>query len=117
MVTIEFNNDDVVFNVKGFHKIWALKSSIKVKRANILFAHTYVDLFGYWKGLRMPGTSIPGVITAGTFILSGDNYFWDVCNTKRSIMVTLKDENYKMLIVEVENVEESLEKLKSKVAA
>ena len=117
MVVIEFVDDNVEFQVQGLHKIWAMKGKVTVKKENILFVHPYVDLFGYRVGWRMPGTSIPGVITAGTYILNGDNYFWDVCNKKKSIMVTLKNEHYKMLIVQVENVEESLEKLRVKSVA
>ena len=117
MVQIEYKDDDVIFNVKGLHKLWALKSSLTVSKDSIVAVAPYDDRFGYWPGWRIPGTSIPGIITAGTYYRDGNKYFWDVCKKKKSIMVTLKNDKYNMLIVEVENVEEALENLKVKIAA
>jgi hypothetical protein len=49
----------------------------------------------------MPGTSIPGVITAGTFYQHGKQVFWDVHNPDNTVMIELKDERYNELVVEV----------------
>jgi len=51
----------------------------------------------------MPGTTFPGVITAGTFYQHGKRVFWDVHNPERTIVIDLKDERYNELIVEVED--------------
>ena len=51
----------------------------------------------------MPGTSVPGVITAGTFYQDGKRVFWDVHRPESTIVVELADERYDELIVEVAN--------------
>ena len=53
----------------------------------------------------MPGTSIPGVITAGTFYQNGKRVFWDVHHPENTIVIELHDERYDELIVEVANPE------------
>ncbi len=54
-----------------------------------------------WKGWRMPGTQIPGVMTASTFIKEGGRVFWDLHDADRAIAIRLRDDQYRELIVEV----------------
>ena len=49
----------------------------------------------------MPGTNIPGVLTAGTFYQDGKRVFWDVHNPENTVVIELRDERYNELIVEV----------------
>ncbi len=51
----------------------------------------------------MPGTSVPGVIKAGTFYWDGKRVFWDVHHPEKTIVIDLHDERYNQLIVEVED--------------
>lgn len=53
------------------------------------------------KGIRSPGTHIPGVITAGTFYIDGERIFWDVHDPARAVVIELHDERYARLIVQV----------------
>ncbi len=113
MVSVTFNNGNFIFDIKGFHKIWALKSSIHVPQQNIIKAYQDDQEFTFWKGLRMPGTEIPGIIAAGTFYKKGKN-FWDVMRKENAIVVTLKNHSYKKLIIEVENPESIIQLLNNK---
>lgn len=49
----------------------------------------------------MPGTNVPGVLTAGTFYQDGKRVFWDVHHPEKTIVIDLHDEEYNELIVEV----------------
>jgi hypothetical protein len=51
------------------------------------------------------GTNIPGVITAGTFLQRGGVVFWDVHNPEKTVVISLRDERYKSLVVEVAHPE------------
>jgi hypothetical protein len=102
MVDITFYEGNLVLHVKGADKLWAFKSSLEIPlqhvagvRADPSVAH------GWWHGVRMPGTSVPGVITAGTFYQHGKRVFWDVHHPENTIVIELKDERYDELIVEV----------------
>lgn len=113
MVSVTENGNEFIFEIKGFHKIWALKSKIIVSKENIIRAYQNENEFTFWKGFRMPGTEIPGLIAAGTFYKKGRN-FWDVINTKKALVVELKDNYYKKLIIEVENPEAAMQVLNTK---
>jgi len=60
---------------------------------------------GRYHGIRMPGTNVPGVITAGTFCQDGTCFFWDVHHPEKTIVIDLRDERYSELIVEVNDPE------------
>ena len=61
----------------------------------------------------MPGTNIPGVLTAGTFYQDGKRVFWDVHNPENTVVVLLKGEQYNELIVEVADPQAAVELVKA----
>lgn len=110
MVEILISEGSLVLHVKGADQLWALKSSLEIPlqhvagvRADPSVAH------GWWHGLRMPGTNLPGVITAGTFYHDGKRVFWDVHNPQNTVVIELKDERYNELIVEVADPNKTVE--------
>jgi hypothetical protein len=60
----------------------------------------------------MPGSNIPGVLTAGTFYQDGQRVFWDVHNPDNTIVIELRDERYNELIVEVADSQAAVELIK-----
>jgi hypothetical protein len=103
MVTIQKIDNNFLFEVKGMHKLWAFKSEIKIPFEHVLKAYQDTEIVKGKKGFRFPGTSIPGIINAGTFLNNGETNFWDVSNPDNAIVIDLKDEEYHQIIVEVEN--------------
>lgn len=114
MVSVTANENEFVFDILGSHKFWAFENKIRVPKDKILRAYQSQDEFSFWIGWKMPGTQIPWLITAGTYIKKGKRNFWDVCNKKNAIIVELKDSNFSKLIIEVENPEETMQILNSK---
>jgi hypothetical protein len=51
----------------------------------------------------MPGSQIPGIITAGTFYQHDGAVFYDVHDPERTIVLELNHEHYKRLVMEVED--------------
>lgn len=111
MVKIEQQDDVVVFIVEGWHKIWSLRSELRIPRAHIKSAWRDARA-SHARGLRMPGTHVPGFLKAGTFYLDGffDNKpsFIDVRHDENTIVVDLADEQFNRLIIEVENPDEAV---------
>jgi hypothetical protein len=102
MVEITIQDDTAVFEVQGLDKLWALKSRLEIPLENIRAVRADPTIArGWWKGIRAPGTHLPGVIVAGTFYQHGKRIFWDVHDPERTIVVELADERYDELIVEV----------------
>ena len=58
---------------------------------------------GWFEGLKMGGTAVPNVFRAGTFYQEGEWVFWDVRDKAKAIVISLHDERYKKLVIEVED--------------
>lgn len=105
MVSVSIDRANAVFAVRGLHKLWAFKDRLEVPLSHILDVRV-VDpnvARAWWKGLRLPGTHLPGFLTAGTFYKDGKRIFWDVSNPESAIVVELTGEKYHQLIVEVDD--------------
>ena len=104
MVNISIEGDRLNFDVEGWDKLWTLRSQLSIPLAHVSDVSIDPDAArGWWHGLRLMGTQVPGLITAGTFYQSGGMVFYDVHDPERTIVLELDHETYERLIVEVEN--------------
>ena len=102
MVELSIANGNLMLHVKGADKLWAFKSSLEIPLVHIAGVRADPEVArGWWHGIRLPGTQMPGVITAGTFYQDGKRVFWDVHHPDKTIVIDLHDERYNQLIVEV----------------
>jgi hypothetical protein len=113
MVDIQITGDRVTLAVKGAHQLWAFKRRIEFPRAAIRAVHRLPDdaLRGWWKGIRAPGTQLPGVFIAGTFYTGGERHFWDVRDASHAIEIDLDGQRYQRLFVEVADPDAALREL------
>jgi hypothetical protein len=117
LVEIWIADSVVVFAVQGMDRLWSLKSQIEVPLSHITGVVADPDAArGWWHGFRLPGTQIPGVITAGTFYQNGRRVFYDVHDTDKTIVIELDHEQYDQLVVEVANPQAEVAKLTSAVS-
>jgi hypothetical protein len=117
VVHVDIEGDRAVFVVEGLHKMWAMRSRLEIPLAHITHVEADPDAAGaWWHGWKVMGTDVPGLFAAGTFYLHGDWVFWDVRDPSRSVVVSLDDERYKQLIVEVADPGEVVDRLRTAVA-
>lgn len=117
MVELEIGDGNLRLHVKGMDKLWALKSTLEIPLRHVTGIHADPEIArGWWHGLKMPGTNLPGVITAGTFFQDGNKVFWDVHDPDKTIVITLRDENYQQLIVEVADPAAVVERIRVALA-
>ena len=102
MVEVTIEGDRVRFDVDGWDQLWALKSRLEIPLAHIRSVRIDPEpARGWWHGFRMPGTQIPGVLTAGTFYQHDGAVFYDVHDPEHTIVIELDHEHYRRLVVEV----------------
>lgn len=112
MVTISINGDRVHFDVEGIDQLWALRSHLEFPLSHIRSVRVDPDSArGWWHGLKLWGSNIPGVLTAGTFYQEGGIVFYDVHDPDRTIVIELDHERYNRLIVEVDDPEKEQSKI------
>ncbi|MBH5338104.1 hypothetical protein IHE55_26320 [Streptomyces pactum] len=88
----------------GLDKLWAIKSRLEVPLAHVRGATHDPGIAREPKGIRVGGTHIPGVVTAGRFRRDGERLFWNVRNPSKAVVIELADdEAYDRLVIEVED--------------
>ena len=102
MVELSIAEGKLTLSVLGADKLWALKSSLEIPLVHIATVRADPEVArGWYHGVRLPGTNVPGVITAGTFYQDGKRVFWDVHHPERTIVIDLHDEHFNQLVIEV----------------
>jgi len=116
MVTITIDGGDLDIQVNGIHKLWALKSSLRVPLSDVRDArHDPERARRIMPGLRLPGTHVPSVYTAGTYYQADFRPdFWTVRNPDRAVVIQCREgAAYDEIIVEVEDPAATVELIRS----
>ena len=117
MVQISIEGDRLNFSVEGWDKLWAMRSQLSIPLEHVREARIDPEpARGWWHGLKLLGTQLPGLVTAGSFYQSEGVVFYDVHDPERTIVLELDHENYSRLIVEVENPADSLALINGAIA-
>ncbi|MEV0078320.1 hypothetical protein AB0H58_18105 [Nocardia neocaledoniensis] len=103
MAEVSIDGGDLVVRIEGLDKLWALKSRLVIPLTNVRGATVDPGIVKERKGIRAPGTHLPGVITAGTFHIDGEQVFWDLRDPDKAVVVELADERYARLVIQVDN--------------
>ncbi|MDN5853595.1 MAG: hypothetical protein L0K86_12275 [Actinomycetia bacterium] len=101
MTSVSIRDDRLIVNVEGLRRVWALKRGFDIPLEHVCGVTADPAISRTRKGIRAPGTYLPGVITAGTYYRFGERHFWDVRRPENVIVIELRNERYKRLIVEV----------------
>ena len=110
MTKVSVSDGKLLVEVQGWHMLWALKSRLEIPVEHISAVRRATD--ERVQGLRLPGTFVPGVITAGTYYeRGGKRVFWDVHDHERAIAIELHDERFSKLIIEVADPEATIREI------
>jgi|SRR6516164_9810920 hypothetical protein len=118
MVEVSVEGTMAVFAVQGWDKLWSFRSRLEIPLAHIRDVHTDTSpKMGWFQGLKVLGTDVPYVFRAGTFYQDGGWVFWDVRQPEKTIVVEFYHEGFRKLVVEVDNPQAVVERLKQAVGA
>ena len=68
------------------------------------------------RGLRVPGTYLPRILTAGTFRKRGEKSYWLVARGREVLVIELEGEHYDRLVLDVQDPHMAAAALKAEVA-
>jgi phosphatidylserine/phosphatidylglycerophosphate/cardiolipin synthase-like enzyme len=115
---ISIKDDLLLVDIQGADKLWVLKSRLEIPLAHVASAAPAEAEAREWlHGIRLGGTHIPGVISAGRFYSHGKWVLWDVHDPAKAIGIALRDEHYTNLVVEVHHPEEKIKQIREAVRA
>jgi hypothetical protein len=116
--SIELTRDSLTVHIQGADKLWALRSQLQIPLVNVISAQAAnVEAHKWFHGLRLAGAEIPGVISVGRFCSHGEHVFWDVHEPDRAIAIGLRDNRFDKLVIEVENPEREIGRIREAIAA
>ena len=111
---IKIEEEFLVFELHGSDAIESLKRHIRIPLDHILSVSTdKVPWIG--PGIRIMGTSLPGIVKAGTFISKEGFMFYDVHNPNKCITLALTEEKYKKIIFQVPDKNKTAEMIKKAI--
>ncbi len=116
MVTLAVDGDVLDVQVIGSHKLWAMKSNLRIPLSDIRdIRHDPERAKRFIPGLKLPGTHIPFVYTAGTYYQADFRPdFWSVRDPSNAIVIQCaRDAAYDEIIVEVEDPAETLTRIRA----
>jgi hypothetical protein len=104
MAEIELTPTTLIVHIRGVDQFFALRSQLEVPLEHVASVDVSPpEARTIWHGLRVVGTNLPGVITAGRFINHGEWAFWDVHDPDKAIAIHLRDEHYAKLVIGVDD--------------
>lgn len=100
--------------IKGIRKFWALKRKISVPLKHVLEVRLNPDVFKNPPRIleKRLGTNFYGVYMGGRFKQRGERVFWDVRKPENAIVIRLKNEYFKRLVIDVDNPEDTVREIK-----
>lgn len=116
MPRIELTDKELVVRLTPWESIWALRTSFGVPLAQIRGATEDNGFRGSALGLRIPGTHVPGLITAGTFIKSGDRQFVYTTRSAQTVVIELAGNKWTRLVIGVPDARAEAARINAAVA-
>lgn len=106
MTFVELTDEELLLTVRGLDAVLAFKRHLAiplahVKRAELGVAPEARERLHH--SLRMPGTSVGRLITAGHYVEHERWMFWDIHSGEQAITIWLEHEHFDALVVDVEN--------------
>lgn len=107
-------DDRLLVRPVGLVRLWSLSKGIDVPITAIVDVGVSPRK-GLAKGWKLPGTHLPGVMTAGSFRSHGERNLWMVGHGKEVLVIELHSEDYRHVIVEVEDPHAAVEALRAAI--
>ena len=110
MSRVKVENDQLIVTMKGARKFFALKSEFAIPLDNVAGATIGLS----WKELpklldKRAGTNANSFYLGGIFVQDGDKVFYDIKRKEDAVVISLKDEDFKRLIIGVDAPDTTVE--------
>jgi len=112
-IGLHADGDRFVVELHGWDAFYCCRRRVEVPINEVEGVGVYARERVPAQGLRWPGTSLPGVIRAGSFGFRSARDFWDVRKGQEVLVVALKpDAEYRRIVLEVPDPRDEMLKLR-----
>ena len=116
MPRLELTGSELIVHLRWWESLLALRGTVRVPLEHIRGATEDNGFRGMALGLRIPGTHVPGVITAGTFRRGGDRQFVYTRPRLQTVVIELANDVWTRLIVGVPDACAVAERINAAIA-
>jgi len=105
---LKIENNKLIVLPQGMSRFASLKSKIEVSLQNVVGASIDTGILNEHKGIKAPGTSIPGY-WAGNFTKASEKSFFNIKRGRKPVVIQLKNEEFTRLVLGVEDPEDAVD--------
>ncbi|GAJ27279.1 hypothetical protein JCM15457_2252 [Liquorilactobacillus sucicola DSM 21376 = JCM 15457] len=107
---ITITDGKLVVIPQGINKIFAIKRRLEIPLCNVAGATIDEGILNESRGLKAPGTSVPGYY-AGTFRKNNEKTFFNIKRSSIPVVIQLRNDEYTRLILGVEEARKSVDEI------
>ncbi len=104
MARIRFEAGELIVELDGLARVVAARREVRVQLAHVTDAYAAPERSKGWlhelQQMHNPGTHLPGVVKAGTFVTAEGAIFYAVHDTRRAVAIELEGERFRRLVIE-----------------
>lgn len=115
MARLSVDGDELVLDLSGMEKVEGLQGDIRVPLGSVREVRFVEDPWPELRGMRAPGTGVPGVIAVGTRRGGGIKDFAAVHGQGPAVVVELEGASFDRLVVTEDDAESEASELKRQV--
>lgn len=105
MATLSSEDGDLVLRLSRWETLGALHGDLRVPLGSVERVSVSPAPFRELRGMRMPGTGLPGVVALGTWRYGGGKDFAALYRGKPGVIVSLRDGAYRRLLVSADDAD------------
>lgn len=116
MAQLRLDGDRLVLDLTGFEKLEAIHGSIAIPSSAVRAVRAVDDPWSELRGIRAPGTGLPGVVAVGTRRGRDIKDFAAVHGTGPAVVVELEDADYDRLVVTLDDATATADQLRQQLS-
>jgi len=105
------HDGEIEVQLSAFEKVGAVHGEVRAPLSSVVGAHVVDDAWHELRGIRAPGTGVPGEIMLGTCRGSFGKDFAAVYRHKPAVVVELEGQEFQRLIVTTADPEATVREL------
>lgn len=115
MPQLELSGRTLTVHLNKWEQFFSLIHEVQVPLADVQIAKASDGRGAYKLGWRLPGTHVPFVLTAGTFISNGERQFVYKRHGRQALVIELTGNQWARLIIGVRDASEEASRINAAV--
>ena len=115
MPRLELTDHELIVHLNFWEAIVSFQKPLRIPLKHVRGATDDQGFRGWNLGIRAPGTGIPGLISAGTYVKDGDRQFVFILRKAHPVVIELCNEKWARLILGVEAAKDSADSINAAI--